>query len=174
MINPEKTERALRAKFGLDDPIWMRYWHWLIALLQGAAIPAYPTLRTQLVGGNREAKISGESPIASTSHYLTGSSKANWHTDVPHYSRVRYSAVYPGIDLVYHGDQQQMEYDFVVAPHRDGHQAQFVEHPMPPQPHGGPIGDTVEWALANLDRRGFSGVSPLWRAPHVNDRRSRP
>ncbi len=26
---------ALRAKFGLDDPIWMRYWHWLIALLQG-------------------------------------------------------------------------------------------------------------------------------------------
>ena len=77
------------------------------------------TLRTQLVGGNREAKISGESPIASTSHYLTGSSKANWHTDVPHYSRVRYSAVYPGIDLVYHGDQQQMEYDFVVAPHRD-------------------------------------------------------
>lgn len=77
------------------------------------------TLRTQLVGGNREAKISGESPIASTSHYLTGSNKANWHTDVPHYSRVRYSAVYPGIDLVYHGDQQQMEYDFIVAPHRD-------------------------------------------------------
>jgi len=76
-------------------------------------------LRTQIVGGNRAAKISGEAPTVGTSHYLTGSSAAGWHTDVPHYGRVRYSAVYPGIDLVYHGDQQQMEYDFVVAPHAD-------------------------------------------------------
>ncbi|MDB5969652.1 MAG: Beta-propeller repeat-containing protein [Hydrocarboniphaga sp.] len=77
------------------------------------------TLRTRLVGGNREAKISGESLSASTSNYLSGSQASAWHTGVPHYGRVRYSAVYPGIDLVYHGDQQQMEYDFVVAPHGD-------------------------------------------------------
>ncbi|WP_296320653.1 ABC transporter permease [Reyranella sp.] len=32
---PPEVRAALRAKFGLDDPIWMRYWHWLIALLQG-------------------------------------------------------------------------------------------------------------------------------------------
>jgi hypothetical protein len=76
-------------------------------------------LRTQLVGGNREARISGESPSAATSHYLAGRDSTVWHTDVPNYGRVRYSAVYPGIDLVYHGDQQQMEYDFVVAPQAD-------------------------------------------------------
>ena len=40
----------------------------------------------------------------------------------------------------------------VVAPHRDGDQAQFVEHPIPPQHDSGPIGDTVEWALANLEQ----------------------
>ena len=40
----------------------------------------------------------------------------------------------------------------VVAPHRDGDQAQFVEHPIPPQHDSGPIGDTVEWALANLNQ----------------------
>jgi hypothetical protein len=35
---------------------------------------------------------------------------------VPHYARVRYEAVYPGIDLVFYGNPQQLEYDFVVAP----------------------------------------------------------
>ena len=40
----------------------------------------------------------------------------------------------------------------VVAPHRDGDQAQFVEHPIPREHDAGPIGDTVEWALANLDQ----------------------
>ncbi|WP_428665871.1 ABC transporter permease [Reyranella sp.] len=32
---PPEVRAALRAKFGLDDPVWMRYWHWLAALLQG-------------------------------------------------------------------------------------------------------------------------------------------
>jgi len=39
----------------------------------------------------------------------------------------------------------------VVAPHRDGDQAQFVERPVPQSREAGPIGDTVEWALAHLD-----------------------
>jgi transcriptional regulator GlxA family with amidase domain len=38
----------------------------------------------------------------------------------------------------------------VVAPHRDGDQAQFVEHPVAPQHDPGPISDTIEWALTNL------------------------
>ncbi len=32
---PPEVRAALRAKFGLDDPVWMRYWHWLTALMQG-------------------------------------------------------------------------------------------------------------------------------------------
>jgi transcriptional regulator GlxA family with amidase domain len=40
----------------------------------------------------------------------------------------------------------------VVAPHRDGDQAQFIEHPIPAREGGGPIGDTIDWALAHLDR----------------------
>lgn len=39
----------------------------------------------------------------------------------------------------------------VVAPHRDGDQAQFVARPMPEPQAPGPIGDTIEWALAHLD-----------------------
>lgn len=40
----------------------------------------------------------------------------------------------------------------VVAPHRDGDQAQFVQRPVPDPGDGGRIGATMEWALANLDR----------------------
>jgi peptide/nickel transport system permease protein len=32
---PPEVAQALRAKFGLDDPVWTRYYHWLLAMLQG-------------------------------------------------------------------------------------------------------------------------------------------
>src|SRR5437763_16590551 len=32
---PPEVGAALRAKFGLDDPVWLRYLHWLVAMLQG-------------------------------------------------------------------------------------------------------------------------------------------
>jgi peptide/nickel transport system permease protein len=32
---PPEVGAALRAKFGLDDPIWLRYLHWLVAMLHG-------------------------------------------------------------------------------------------------------------------------------------------
>ena len=35
-----------------------------------------------------------------------------------HYGQVSYKDVYPGIDVVYYGNQRQLEYDFVVAPAR--------------------------------------------------------
>src|SRR5262249_31008640 len=44
---------------------------------------------------------------------------AQWRTNVPTYAKVRYEAIYPGVDLVYYGNQRQFEYDFVVAPGAD-------------------------------------------------------
>src|SRR5579864_3528317 len=32
---PPEVAAALRAKFGLDDPVWLRYLHWLMAMLHG-------------------------------------------------------------------------------------------------------------------------------------------
>jgi peptide/nickel transport system permease protein len=32
---PPEIRQALRAKFGLDDPVWQRYLHWLSAMVQG-------------------------------------------------------------------------------------------------------------------------------------------
>lgn len=40
----------------------------------------------------------------------------------------------------------------VVAPQRDGDQAQFIAHPVPDHDDAGFIGETLAWALANLDQ----------------------
>lgn len=50
------------------------------------------------------------------SSYFTGSDPKQWTTDVPNYAKVKYEQVYPGIDLIFYGNPQKLEYDFVVAP----------------------------------------------------------
>lgn len=61
----------------------------------------------------------GINALPGVSHYLLGNDSRMWLTDVPHYAKVKYAGIYPGIDLVYYGNQQQLEYDFVVSPGAD-------------------------------------------------------
>jgi uncharacterized repeat protein (TIGR01451 family) len=76
-------------------------------------------LRMKLVDSNAVPRVSQDDELAGKSHYIIGSDRRNWHTDVPRYGKVRYQDVYPGVDLVYYGNQQQLEYDFIVAPGAD-------------------------------------------------------
>ncbi len=76
-------------------------------------------LRIRPVGANPSPLILGVDELPGVSNYLIGSDPKNWHTNVPSYARVRYEDVYPGIDLVYYGNQRQLEYDFVVSPGAD-------------------------------------------------------
>src|SRR5438552_9623315 len=69
----------------------------------------------QLAGANPAAAISGANALPGKSNYFIGNDPANWHRDVPQFARVRYRSVYPGIDLVFYGNQGQLEYDFEVA-----------------------------------------------------------
>ncbi|HZG52013.1 MAG TPA: SBBP repeat-containing protein, partial [Pyrinomonadaceae bacterium] len=73
-------------------------------------------LRLKLVGSSPDARVAGVDEIAGKSNYFIGNNPANWHTNVAHYARVRYSNVYPGVDVVYYGNQNQLEYDLIVAP----------------------------------------------------------
>src|SRR5207245_3600073 len=52
-------------------------------------------------------------------NYFIGNDPKKWRTNVPMYGRVNFHAVYPGVDLAYYGNQRQLEYDFIVAPHAD-------------------------------------------------------
>ncbi len=76
-------------------------------------------IRMQLVGANPSPQIAGEQKLPGTANYFIGSDPSKWHSDVSTYAKVRYSNVYPGVDLVYYGNQGQLEYDFVVAPGAD-------------------------------------------------------
>src|SRR3954447_8067476 len=60
------------------------------------------SLRMTLVGASNRASITGEARAAGVSNYLIGSDPANWRRGVAHYGRVRYAAVWPGIDLLFH------------------------------------------------------------------------
>jgi uncharacterized repeat protein (TIGR03803 family) len=73
-------------------------------------------LAMRLVGANRRVEVTGLAELPGRSNYFIGNDPTNWHTNVPNYAKVRYKNVYPGIDLVYYGNQTQLEYDFVVAP----------------------------------------------------------
>ena len=74
------------------------------------------SVRMTLVGANRESRVTGEARAAGVSNYLIGNDPANWHRNVAHFGRVRYTGVWPGVDLVFHGRDQSLEYDLVVAP----------------------------------------------------------
>ncbi len=76
-------------------------------------------LHMKLVGANPAAKISGGEEQEGKSNYFIGNDPSQWRTDIANFSRVRYENAYPGVDLVYYGNQQQLEYDFVVAPGAD-------------------------------------------------------
>ena len=76
-------------------------------------------IRMRLEGASSSARVSGTSPLPGKSNYFIGNDPSQWRQNIPQFGRVEYSAVYPGIDLVYYGDQGQLEYDFRVAPGSD-------------------------------------------------------
>src|SRR5438876_6210356 len=84
---------------------------------QPQAKPA--VLRMSLVGAARKPLVSGLDPLPGKANYFVGKDPAKWRTNVPTYAKVHYREVYPGIDLVYYGNQRQLEHDFVVAPGAD-------------------------------------------------------
>ena len=83
--------------------------------LRGAAQP----LRLAWQGANPNPHVSGLESLPGKHHYLRGNDPAKWHRDIPTYGKVRYRDLYPGIDLIYYGQQQRLEYDLVVAPGAD-------------------------------------------------------
>ena len=81
--------------------------------------PSRSIVRMKLKGANPAPQIEGLDPLTTRSNYFAGSDPTAWRTDISNYARVRYAQVYPGIDMVYYGNQRRLEYDFIVAPGSD-------------------------------------------------------
>jgi Beta-propeller repeat len=76
-------------------------------------------VRMKLVGANSAPRIEGLEALPGKSNYLVGNAPGRWRRNVVSYARVRYQGVYPGIDMIYYGNQQEIEYDFAVMPGAD-------------------------------------------------------
>src|SRR5262249_56047788 len=81
--------------------------------------PQSVALRMRLIGANPTSQIIGLEELSGETNYLIGSDPRRWHTHIPTYAKVRYRSVYPHIDLVFYGQQRQLEYDFALAPGAD-------------------------------------------------------
>jgi hypothetical protein len=99
-------------------------------------------VRMQLADANRSAVVSGNAQLPGKSNYFIGNNPSKWHRDIPQFARVRYEGVYPGVDLVYYGNQGQLEYDFEVAAGADPKTIAF-QFQGPQRPHLDSNGDLV-------------------------------
>jgi len=76
-------------------------------------------LHTTLLGANSAATPTGVERLLTKTNYFIGNDPRQWKTNVPSYAKVKYTGVYPGIDLVFYGKQNLLEYDFIVSPGAD-------------------------------------------------------
>ncbi len=72
---------------------------------------------TQLTfkGSSAPRSMRGRKPRKAVSRYVSPSGESI----APHYAEVQAEGIYPGIDVLYHGDPQRFEYDFIVRPKAD-------------------------------------------------------
>lgn len=76
-------------------------------------------LCVQLVGARSDARAEVLEPLRGRVNYLVGPDAGQWRTNIPTFGKIRFTGVYPGIDLVYYGNHGSIEYDFVVHPGAD-------------------------------------------------------
>jgi hypothetical protein len=82
-------------------------------------------VRMELAGASHQMHVTGADQLPGTANYFIGNDRAMWHTSLPTYAKIRYSSVYPGVDLVYYGNQRQLEFDFVIGPDASPNQIQL-------------------------------------------------
>jgi hypothetical protein len=82
-------------------------------------------MRIRLQHANSNPEVVGIDELASKSNYFIGNDPAKWQRHIPTFGRVKYKQVYSGVDLVYYGNQRDLEYDFVLTPGADPRQIEF-------------------------------------------------
>jgi beta-propeller repeat-containing protein/ASPM-SPD-2-Hydin domain-containing protein/centrosomal CEP192-like protein len=86
-----------------------------------AGITAPPPLCVRMIwiGSNPDPQVIGVDEIPGKSNYFIGDQPSNWRRQVPLYSKVRYREIYPGVDVLYYGNEGKLEYDLIVSPGAD-------------------------------------------------------
>lgn len=93
--------------------------------LSGKKSHGRAALHMALVGANPNPAMEELDELPGTANYFLGNDASRWHTSIRTFGKIKYDAVYPGVDLVYYGNQRQLEYDFIVAPGANPHEIAF-------------------------------------------------
>ena len=83
-------------------------------------------LRLKMIGANTAPRAEGQDELPGKVNYFRGNDPERWLRNIPTYAKVNFKDVYPGIDVVYYGNQGELEYDFAVAPGADPKVIRFV------------------------------------------------
>ena len=78
--------------------------------------PGGDTSVTMRLDGGVSAGPRGEAETGGVANYYRTQDRANWKPGIPLFGAVRYPAVYPGIDAVFHGNKEELEFDFEIQP----------------------------------------------------------
>lgn len=110
--------RSLPLSFEVADEAFLARGDGYAVLLRPSGSVLYlrhSELQMEIVGADSRASVIGE-PLPGKVNYFIGGDPRQWRTDVSRFARLRYTGIYPGIDIVYYGNRRRLEYDFIVAP----------------------------------------------------------
>ncbi len=79
-------------------------------------VPAKRAVVHMTVAGGRSVTPRPSDELVTKTNYFIGNDRSKWRTAVPNYAKVTYPSVLDGVDLVFHGENGSLEYDFVVSP----------------------------------------------------------
>jgi uncharacterized protein (TIGR03437 family) len=118
--NSGQTDHRVRyLARGPQGTLWLTRDEAVLGTRQGA-------LRVRLEGGSRNPNLEAEDALPGKTNYFIGKDSSRWRHDIPLFGKVRYRGVYPGIDVVFYGNPNDLEYDFVLAPGADAHKIRLA------------------------------------------------
>jgi hypothetical protein len=78
-------------------------------------------LHLSFQGASPNPVLSGHDELSGHANFLIGNDAKDWKRDLPLYSKIKYSGLYPGITVEYAIDGQRIKSEYSVAPGSDPH-----------------------------------------------------
>ena len=77
------------------------------------------SLTMKMLGANTNAETRGIDEAVTKSGYFIGNDQSRWRNEISNFKAVRFEQIYQGIDVIFRGAEQNLEYDFHIAPNAD-------------------------------------------------------
>ena len=85
------------------------------AVFSLAGPASHATVRMKFTKASDSPSVQPLDQLPGKTNYFLGDT-SRWRTGIPNYARVAYRGLYPGVTVVFYGNQRQVEYDLVLQP----------------------------------------------------------